>query len=83
MMPPFAAGDKIAIPHTCTTHDGVTVGPLVVEKVTPMGGITGEWRVRATRCDGSPVEVEVDSRGVFWTDLVPDELLAALGVVRS
>ena len=59
---PYTAGDRARILHTCSDH-GTCVAALPVERVTSQNHYRWAWRIRATRCDGSPVEVVVDKTG--------------------
>lgn len=60
---PFAVGDTIRLMHSCGARKRPHSAELPVVRVTRMGGITGDWRIGATRCDGTPVAVAVDLRG--------------------
>jgi len=54
---PYTPGDTIRVLHTCAGHK-VAHGMFTVERVTPLDG--GWFRVATTRCDGTPMDVDVD-----------------------
>jgi len=56
-VPPVAAGEKLAVEHTCA--GSICAAPIVIDRVTAMGGITGDWRLGGERCDGTRIEVAV------------------------
>lgn len=58
---PFALGDTITTDHTCAGEMCST--PMEVERITKMGGITADFRIGGTRCDGTPMDVLVWSDG--------------------
>ena len=61
---PYRPGDRIHILHTCHGHDA-DVRPVLVRALTRLtgDGPAARWRVTATRCDGSDLEVVVDRDG--------------------
>lgn len=57
-----AVGDRFQVLHTCSDHLGGCVATFAAEDVTRLSdGHT--YRVRSTRCDGSPIEFTVDAVG--------------------
>lgn len=69
---PYRRGDQITVLHTCK-HHGIALAVLDVGECKRLGEHSTRWRVRATRCDGSPLELEVGQDGR------DDEGLAAPG----
>lgn len=63
-------GDWIRTDHHCWWDNATAEHPAVlhnvpikVDRVVDMGGITGRWRVEATRCDGTSMHLVLDDRG--------------------
>lgn len=60
MTAPYAPGDTIRVWHTCGAHEPA-LGMFTVEWVKAL--TSGRFRVTTTRCDGTPMDVEVDAQG--------------------
>jgi hypothetical protein len=63
-------GDWIRTDHHCWWNHPQTNRPAIVhnepikvDRVVDMGGVTGRWRVEATRCDGTLMHLVLDDRG--------------------
>ena len=65
MTAPYAPGDTIRVLHTCAGH-GPDVFTFTVERVTAL--TSGTFRVTTTRCDGTQMDVEVDTQGRDYDD---------------
>lgn len=61
---PYRPGDRVRVLHDCAIH-GTEARVVRVTDVVPLtpGGWGARWRLRGTRCDGTPLEVTVDATG--------------------
>lgn len=66
MSAPYAPGDTIRVLHTCAGHKPVH-GTFTVERVNAL--TSGRFRVTTTRCDGTQMDVEVDTQGRDYDDV--------------
>lgn len=57
---PYRVGDPISVLHSC--GHGTELATLTVERVKALA-VNGRWRITTTRCDGTPLEVEVGRDG--------------------
>jgi len=66
MTAPYAPGDTISVLHTCAGH-GPEHGSFTVERVRAL--TSGRFRVTTTRCDGTQMDIEVDTQGRNYDDV--------------
>jgi len=59
--PPYAPGDAVRVLHSCAGR-GTELASLTVEWCKPLA-TNGRYRIRTTRCDGTPLEAEVGPDG--------------------
>ncbi len=59
---PYAPGDRIAVLHSCAGR-GTELAHMTIDRVVSLNDYRGRWRIETVRCDGSPLQAVVDSRG--------------------